>query len=149
MSNVQISEDSIVPRKASYGSPAYDVCSKKKVTILPKSITKIDFGMKIKIPEGYFLQLTGRSGLAYKGIFTVPEIIDSNWLNPVQALMYNSTDTPFTISKGQRISQCYLQPTHDINWNYVDQVKEPNPRNPHTGFGSTSHICERYTTLFS
>ena len=48
--NVQISKDSIIPRESSYCSPAYDICSRKKVTIPQWSVARIDIGMKIKIP---------------------------------------------------------------------------------------------------
>ena len=148
--NVQISDDSTIPREAMQGSAVYDVCAKRKVTLKPREVTKVDINInKVKIPDGYLLHLISRSGLSCKGIFTLPGIVDPNSVGPVYCLLYNSTDTSFVISKGQRISQCYLQPLTSVNWNHVKHIPQPHAENPYLGFGSISHMCERCINVLS
>ena len=148
--NVQISDDSTIPREAMQGSAVYDVCAKKKVTLKPREVTKVDINInKVKIPDGYLLHLISRSGLSCKGIFTLSGIVDPNSVGPVYCLLYNSTDTSFVISKGQRISQCYLQPLTSVNWNHVKHIPQPHAENPYLGFGSISHMCERCINVLS
>ena len=65
-------------------------------------------GIAIAIPEGYEGQVRPRSGLALKygiGMLNAPGTIDADYRGEVGIILFNFSDKPFTIHRGDRIAQ--------------------------------------------
>ena len=132
---IDIQEDNDEPKRGTPESAAFDVWSATKTTIPPKTVQKVPLKLNMAIPEGYFALLVGRSGLATKGLFLEAGLIDSDYRGQIQALLYNSTDSAFPISTGQRVAQMCVLPVVPVQ--FVRKHVLPKAKTEHLGFGST------------
>src|SRR5512137_1739075 len=65
-------------------------------------------GIAVAIPEGYEGQVRPRSGLALKhgiGMLNGPGTIDADYRGEISVILFNFSDKPYTISRGDRIAQ--------------------------------------------
>jgi dUTP pyrophosphatase len=65
-------------------------------------------GIAVAIPEGYEGQVRPRSGLALKhgiGMLNGPGTIDADYRGEIGIILFNFSDTPFVIRRGDRIAQ--------------------------------------------
>ena len=96
-------------------------------------------GLIFDIPAGYSIRLHSRSGLAYKdGLYLTncEGIIDSDYIEPVFAMMTNISQAPKSINNGDRICQAEL--VEKIQYDFVEIKKSPTQKtNRDGGFGST------------
>ena len=68
----------------------------------------IPTGIALAIPEGYEGQVRPRSGLALKygiGMLNGPGTIDADYRGEVSIILFNFSDMPFTVRRGDRIAQ--------------------------------------------
>src|SRR5450759_1114635 len=68
----------------------------------------IPTGIAVAIPEGYEGQVRPRSGLALKhgiGMLNAPGTIDADYRGEIGIILFNFSDKPFTIRRGDRIAQ--------------------------------------------
>ncbi len=68
----------------------------------------IPTGIAVAIPEGYEGQVRPRSGLALKhgiGMLNAPGTIDADYRGEIGIILFNFSDKPFMISRGDRIAQ--------------------------------------------
>ena len=133
---VQLLSGSTVPKLATPGSAAYDFKSNVDITLKPRTVTKVNINLALKIPDNFCLQLITRSGKALEaGLITVAGLIDPDYTRPVFALIYNSSDQAYRVTKGQNITQGVFLPRVTVNWKHVDELDIPLV--DHRGFGST------------
>jgi len=122
------------------GSTGYDVfaptydreAEELVVTAFPNPIHT---GLSVAVPEGYDLQVRGRSGLATKGVLVVPGTIDSDYRGELIILMYTTGQTMHVVKAGDRIAQLVLVQLSTIPWREVDEL--PDTVRGKSGFGST------------
>jgi len=135
-------DDRYIPKYKTNGAACADAYARlpERVIIEPKQRMKVPLGFKIQLPEGWELQVRGRSGHAdNNGIMMTNGIgtIDSDYRGEVTALLYNSSEVPFPIEDGDRVAQVCIQPTYRIVW---DRVKELDASDRGDGgFGSTGN----------
>jgi len=70
--------------------------------------TLVPTGIAMAIPEGYEGQVRPRSGLSLKhgiGMLNGPGTIDADYRGEIGIILFNFSDTPFTIRRGDRIAQ--------------------------------------------
>ena len=132
---IVVSRDSDLPRRGTDNSAAWDIWSAENMAIPPQSTRKVPLKLKAAIPELHFLLLTGRSGLALKGISCHPGIIDSDYRGCIHAILTNTTTSEFRIAKGQRVAQALVLPVVHCTWSQQDAL--PSATSTHVGFGST------------
>lgn len=98
----------------------------------------IPTGIKVAVPEGYEIQIRSRSGLALKKglmVLNSPGTIDSGYRGEIGVILFNSSDSAITISKGERIAQAVLQRIEKISWAETDSLCRSTRDDG--GFGST------------
>lgn len=62
------------------------------------------------MPEGTYGRVAPRSGLAWKNFIDVGAgVIDQDYRGNVGVILFNHSDTPFEIKKGDRIAQLILE----------------------------------------
>ena len=120
----QTHPDARKPFYATNGSAGCDFYSVEDVLLAPGETKKIRTGIAMEIPEGYFLKMEGRSGLSSKGIFQAGGVIDSDYRGEVHIVLYNSTPSPFSIQKGDRIAQGVVVQINQAHFAQVDALSK-------------------------
>jgi dUTP pyrophosphatase len=108
------------------------------ITLQPLQRELIPAGISIAIPEGYELQIRGRSGMAKKhgiGLANGVGTIDADYRGEIGALIINLSNEAFTVERGMRIAQCVLNKFEKIQWEAVPELNET--ARGAGGFGST------------
>jgi dUTP pyrophosphatase len=79
-----------------------------EAVIGPAAWKLVPTGVAIAIPEGFEGQVRPRSGLALKngmGLLNAPGTIDSDYRGEIGVILFNFSDKPFIIQRGDRIAQ--------------------------------------------
>jgi dUTP pyrophosphatase len=95
----------------------------------------------MEIPQGFYVSLRPRSGLALKNGITLlnsPATIDSDYRGEIRVIMINLGEEDFIISHGDRICQMLLEKSQEFEWQEVTSVSDLDPSyRGEGGFGST------------
>jgi dUTP pyrophosphatase len=109
-----LSDDVVIPKRASSGSAGYDLASIVDCTILPNEIKLIPTGLKAAMPKDEVLLLFPRSSLALKKGLMMSNsvgVIDSDYYNNkdneghIMVPLINILSSEVKIAKGDRIAQ--------------------------------------------
>jgi dUTP pyrophosphatase len=129
-----------IPTYQTQGSIAFDLYAREEITIQPKQIERVPANVVVETPPGYLLMLASRSSTPSKKGLTKPHgvgIIDQDYAGDNDELLiqlYNFTEKPTTIEKGERIAQAVFIKADRLSFQEVDQMQNED----RGGFGSTS-----------
>ncbi len=104
----------------------------------PGSWKLVPTGLAVAIPEGFEGQVRPRSGLALKhgiGMLNGPGTIDADYRGEIGIILFNFSDAPFTIHRGDRIAQLVLAKLAKAVFRTVDGLSET--KRGSGGFGHT------------
>ena len=113
--------------------------TKGSITISPGERVLVPTGLIMDIPEGYSVRLHARSGTSLKQglvLANAEGVIDSDYVEEVMVILYNTSGNSITINSGDRVAQAELVKN-------IEYVVEQTPARPMTktqrvgGFGST------------
>ncbi|KAG9306995.1 hypothetical protein G9A89_003046 [Geosiphon pyriformis] len=134
----------IKSEKAHEIDAGYDLRYPDKNTFVlkPKSLTKINLKIALKIPPGAMVQITSWSFLASKKINVRGEIIDAGYTGDITIILQNKTNKPFKIEHAEKIAQAiYLLLINILGLQLVNQRKLLGKSEKETqGFGSTGRF---------
>ena len=128
-----------IPEYQTQGSVGFDLAASQDVTINPGEIQLIPTGLVVKVPVGLMLMLVSRSSTPRKKGLTKPHsigIIDQDYCGETDELkiqVYNFTNQPVKIQKGDRIAQGIFVPVVKAQFVEVDSHNQES----RGGFGST------------
>lgn len=129
------------PYYASPGAAAMDLhaCTDEAVTIPAGGRAVIPTGLAIALPSPEYVALVfARSGLGIKhGVAPANcvGVIDSDYRGEIRVGLTNLSDTPYTISPGDRIAQLAVVPVVQARLTVCDEL--PESGRGAGGFGST------------
>ena len=132
----KLSDDAIIPTRASPGSVGYDLYSTIDMFIPPLERGIVSTGIAATIPMGCYGRIAPRSGLAVKfGIQTGACVIDPDYTGELKVILFNQGGQQFEIKKGDKIAQlimekCELPPIEEVL--EIDDTERGN-----RGFGSS------------
>ena len=125
----------VLPRRVSF-----DINSNRSFIQLNDSERMlIPTGLIADIPEGFSIRLHSRSGLAFKqGVYLTncEGIIDSDYVDPIFAMVTNISNVPVKIYYGDRICQGELVRCEEYTLNESDEPPAQKTDRD-GGFGST------------
>lgn len=122
-----------LPNRAHHNDSGADVFAAKTVTIAPHSVYAVPLGMGTIIPDGYDAIIHCKSGLSKKGIWAANAPIDAGYRGEIHAILYNTTDEPYTFERGDKVGQLVVRPVI-----YADFVEDFGEEDRGSGaFGST------------
>ncbi len=84
-------------------------------------------GISVAIPEGYEGQVRPRSGLALRngmGLLNAPGTIDADYRGEVSIILFNFSDKPFIIQRGDRIAQLVFAKVERARFVQVDALTD-------------------------
>jgi dUTP pyrophosphatase len=128
-----------LPRYETPGACAFDVYARETVTVQPKSLGWIPTNLVVCVPEGFVLLLCSRSSTPKKKGLLTPHglgVIDQDYCGPqdeMLAQVWNFTDAPVTVERGDRVAQALVVPALRCELVEAESVQAPN----RGGFGST------------
>lgn len=131
-----------LPEYKTKGAVAFDLYSRVDDSIASKEIKLIPANLIIETPKGYMLMIAARSSLAKKkGLMMANNvgIIDQDYCgenDELALILYNFTDAPVTIEKGERLAQGIFVKIEKGNWNEVENMGSES----RGGFGTTGQF---------
>lgn len=130
----KLHEDAIIPHYQTIGSAGLDLHSIEATIIEPGKRALVPTGLAITLPGGTEGQVRSRSGLAAKhgiSVLNSPGTIDEDYQGEIKVILYNSSDSTFSVEKGDRIAQLVVAPVYKLEGYTLDNTREDK------GFGST------------
>ncbi len=121
------------------GSVGFDLLAREDTVIEPGSIQLIPGNVIVEVPVGYSLLLISRSSTPRKHGLTKPHgvgVIDQDYCGPEDEIliqMFNFTQEPVTIKRGQKIVQGLFVRTDQFEFEEVEEISVKS----RGGFGST------------
>ena len=140
---VLLSRGMTMPAYATEGAAAVDMRAAidegTTVTILPGQRAMIPTGMAISLESANVVAiLAARSGLAVKSGINLANgigVIDSDYRGEICVGLYNSSDVPFTVHRGDRIAQLLFMPVYTAK--LIEAASLDETARGAGGFGST------------
>ena len=114
-----MNDDAIIPTRAYKRSAGLDLYSSIDVNIEIGSIKKINTGICISFPENSYGSIRDKSSLAAKGLLTLGEVIDNDYIGEIIVIMASLIE-PIKIKKGQKIAQLVVS---NIMYPKIKKVK--------------------------
>jgi len=106
----QLDPRAILPARGSTFSAGLDICSIEDLVIGPQQRVTARTGLAVAIPHGFYGRVAPRSGLAAKhGLDVLAGVIDSDYRGELCCLLYNTGDSPITLTAGSKICQLIIE----------------------------------------
>jgi dUTP pyrophosphatase len=136
----KLRKDAIVPQYQTKHSAGMDLHAAidKPIVLKPKEIYAVPIGIAVEIPEGYEMQIRGRSGLALRhGIAPAAGVgtIDADFRGEIHAIIINNGVADFVINPGDRIAQAIVAKYERVDWGEAKKLNKTDRGSK--GFGST------------
>ena len=137
----KVREGAIIPKRATEGSAGMDLYAvlDGEKTIDKGEILLVPTGIAIELPSSDFVAyIFARSGLAIKHGITLANsvgVIDSDYRGEVWVGLVNVSNTPYTITPGERIAQLVISPVSLMPTMEVETLSDTD--RGAGGFGST------------
>ena len=133
-------EDLPLPEYQTPGASGLDLYAAvdEPFTLHPGGIHLIPTGIRVSIPRGYEGQVRPRSGLALKhgiGIMNSPGTIDSDFRGIIGVILFNFSNNPFVVRRGDRIAQLVISKVEKVSFLVSEKLDESKRESG--GFGST------------
>ena len=112
-----------------------------KVEILPNSTYIFNTGIKMNIPEGYYIEVVPRSSTGIKKhirLMNTCGILDSSWKGETLVAAHNFGNEPVIIENNERLCQMIIHKVHNVEIEQVDDVGTSD--RGEKGIGSTGRI---------
>ena len=141
---IKLSENAIVPKRATSGAAGMDLCACMEENVLLKAGERalIHTGIAVALPSSeYVALLFGRSGLAIKHGLTLSNsvgVIDSDYRGEICVGLCNLGSEDYIIAPGERIAQLVIMRVETPEPVEVEKLDE-TVRGA-GGFGSTGKI---------
>lgn len=129
-----------MPEYQTPDSVAFDLYSREDIKIEPHGRATAPSNLIIEVPKGHFLMIAARSSLSKKGLILSNGIgiIDQDYHgrdDEIGILLYNLSEQPVEIKRGERIAQGLILPIETAEWQEVEEIKKDS----RGGFGSTGN----------
>ena len=138
---VKLHEDAVEPSYNYESDSGFDLYSTEEIVVPPFGRVLVPTGISLDISDGFEIQVRSKSGLAInQGLMCLnsPGTIDNGYSSEIKVIIFNTNQTPFTISKGMKVAQAVLCPVVNGKWvDLVQKEKINDKERAENGFGST------------
>ena len=134
----KLSPSAILPTKATKKSIGYDIYADDSTTVSSSNNQLIDTGLAMTPPQGSYIRIAPRSGLAFKNKIQINTgVIDPGYTGEIKVLLSNCSSKPFHINQGDKIAQIILEKAESV---LIEEVKYlPLTDRGSEGFRSSSN----------
>lgn len=137
---MRIDTDLPLPVYETPGAVGFDLLARVETTVEARGIGRIPANVVVETPPGYMLLVAARSSLPGRKGLSVPHgigVIDQDYCGPRDEILvqvYNFTDAPVTVARGDKIAQGVFVRVDRATWEEADF----SDRQSRGGFGSTT-----------
>lgn len=135
----RLNSDAIIPEYKTSGAVGFDIHTTDDIYISTEQGNNSAIagtGLVFEIPEGYELEIRGRSGNAFKyRVFSFNGTIDSDYRGEVKLLLMNFGCEPISFKKGDRVAQGVIKKIEQAN--FIETNVLSDTERGSGGFGST------------
>lgn len=119
------------------GDTGYDIFAVEDKTIPARGSAVVDTGVEVAyISPGFWFKIEARSGLGFKySVAPHPGIVDNPYRGNLGTKLYNYSDVPYEVKKGDRIAQMVFYPIIEPQIGWLDE--KVNTERNENGFGSS------------
>ena len=116
-----------LPEPATARAAGFDLAAAADIEIPARSIRLVGTGLVIAVPEGHFLGIFARSSTPLKRGLMVANgvgVIDADYCGPddeIKIQVFNITDAPVKVTRGDRLAQGIVLPCPAIEWEEVER----------------------------
>lgn len=132
---IKLDAGAFIPVRAHDTDAGADLRSPVDALIPPGSSRVIDTGVHIQLPHGYVGMLKSKSGLNVKHDITSEGVIDEGYTGQIKVKLYNFSDYPYAIERGDKITQLVIIPCEYMDFDVVEELDDSERGGE--GFGST------------
>lgn len=132
---IKLDKGAYMPTRAHDIDAGLDLRSPKRQIVWSRSREVIDTGVHVEIPKGYAGFLRSKSGLMCNYGILSDGTVDAGYSGSIRVCVINTSDEPYTIERGDRISQLVIVPCRLDPVELADEI-EAGDRGDN-GFGST------------
>ncbi|XP_069686036.1 deoxyuridine 5'-triphosphate nucleotidohydrolase [Periplaneta americana] len=133
---VKLTEKAFPPVKGSAKAAGFDLRSAYDAVVPARGKELIKTDLQIQLPAGCYGRVAPRSGLALKHHIDVGAgVVDEDYRGNVGVVLFNHSDQPFKISRGDRVAQLICQKIFYPDLKEVEELEETE--RGQNGFGST------------
>lgn len=127
-----------VPEYKTSQAAAFDLYARLETELPAGQVTLVPLNVALKLPSDHWALMSARSSLHKKGLMMangigVGDADFSGNDDEYRAALYNYSDQPVTIEKGERIVQMIILPRQQVELVPVEKLDEVS----RGGFGST------------
>lgn len=135
---VALDKGAYMPEHAHKLDAGYDLKTPEQVIIPAMSEAKIDTGVHMEIPAGYFGKLESKSGLNVNYHLDCPGgVIDSGYTGSITVIINNRGTETYGFKAGDKIVQIVIVPCLTPELQQVDLSEFERTERGSSGFGST------------
>ncbi len=114
-----------IPTHAYEGDAGVDLYSAITITIQPNQRVVIPTGVQLAFEKGYVALVWDKGGLAAKhGLTNLAGVIDANYRGEYKIVILNTNDSPYTITKGDKVAQVVFQKHETAEFEEVDELSQ-------------------------
>ncbi len=132
-------ENAVIPTKANYSDIGYDITIIKIDKVINSKTIKYDTGINIKVPFGYYTELSPRSSLSKSGYILANSIgkIDNSYTGNLLVTLTKVVDDVPDIQLPFKCCQLEFRPQVYLDLIYDDKINEEVTSRGSGGFGSS------------
>ena len=135
----RLHKDAVIPTYGTKSSACLDLYAVEDVTFRSGDTKRIRSGWAFEIPEGHYVEIMPRSGLAIKNDLIMPNspgIVDSDYRGEIFVYMkFLRENWQFNIKKGDRFAQMKIKRSITMEFEEVEELDATDRGSG--GFGST------------
>ncbi len=132
---IKLDNGAIMPTRAHEADAGLDLYARHKKTIPPHTARMFDTGVHIELPPNTTGFIKSKSGLNAKHSLLTEGVIDEGYTGPILIKVYNHGKKPYTVSKGDKISQLVIIPIVKPELELVEELADTERGS--NGIGST------------
>jgi dUTP pyrophosphatase len=107
----RLSDYATIPTKAHESDAGFDLYASEETVIQVNGVTVVHTGIAIEMPQGIWIKIFSKSGLAVKQDLGVEAgVIDNAYRGEYLVAMVNYGTEPYTFQKGDKIAQMVVMP---------------------------------------
>lgn len=136
--NYMIEKDAYPIERAHFDDAGIDIRTPEEFILHAGEQRKINTGVSVRIPIGYFGKMESKSGLMVNhGVICMGGVIDSGFRGTIKVRMWNTSNEDYAFEKGDKLVQMVLVPTLLEIPELQNDLEASESGRDASGFGST------------